>query len=211
MTKIISYIYDFLSMVFEEKKLIENINEVILFGSIAKGTYDKKSDIDLFFDIKNTKEITNIEENLIKILKSFEIKADKTWALKKISFPINFIVGSLDDKTWEKLKDEIISSGIILYGKYKEMPSNTKHNFLFYYSLDNLERKNKMKFIRGIFGYILNKDKKKYIQEGLLEKIKGTKIASNVILIPSNEILKIKNFFKEHKVKYKILETWIRL
>src|SRR3989344_7679484 len=99
----------------------------------------------------------------------------------------------------------------MLYGKYKERPSNSKHNFLFYYSLDNLERKNKMKFIRGIFGYILNKDKKKYIQEGLLEKIKGTKIASNVILIPSNEILKIKNFFKEHKVKYKILETWIRL
>ena len=68
-----------------------------------------------------------------------------------------------------------------------------------------------MKFIRSIFGYTLKKNKKKYIQKGLLEKIKGTKIASNVILIPSNEILKIKNFFKEHKVKYKILETWIRL
>ena|SRR3989344_338246 len=211
MAKIIAYIYDFLSMVFEEKKLIENINEIILFGSVAKGVYDKKSDIDLFFDVKNTKEIADIEENLRKILKSFEIKADKTWALKKISFPINFIVGSLDDKTWEKLRDEIISSGIILYGKYKEMPSGIKHNFLIYYSLENLERKDKMKFIRGIFGYILKKDKKTYAQKGLLEKINGFKLASNIILLPSNEILKVKTFFKENKVKYKILETWIRL
>ena len=90
MTKTIAYIYDFLSMVFEEKKLMENINEVILFGSVAKGTHDKKSDIDLFFNIKNIKEIKNIEENLKNILKSFEIKADKTWTLKKVSFPINF-------------------------------------------------------------------------------------------------------------------------
>lgn len=209
MTKIIAYIYDFLSMIFEEK-IIEEINEIILFGSAAKGTYDNKSDIDLFFNVKNIKEIKKIEENLRKILKSFEIKAEKIWALKKIHFPINFIVGSLEDKTWEGLRDEIASSGVLLYGRYKEMPSEIQHYFLIYYSLENLKRKNKMKFIRGAFGYALQKGKKNYVQSGLIEKIKGLKLASNVMLIPSNEILKIKSLLKKHKIKYKILETWIR-
>ncbi len=210
MTKIIAYIYDFLSMIFEDK-IMDDINEIILFGSAAKGTQDKKSDIDLFFNIKDVKETKKIEENLRKILKSFEIKADKTWALKKIHFPINFIVGSLEDKTWEKLKDEIASTGILLYGKYKEMPSEVQPYFLIYYSLENLKRKDKMKFIRMAFGYSIQKDKKTYIQKGLLEDVKGLKLASNVMLIPSNEILKIKNILKEHKIKYKIMETWIRL
>ena len=206
-----SYVYDFLSMVFEEEEIVKDLNEVFLFGSIAKGTYDKDSDIDLFFDVRNTKSIKKIEEKLKEILKSFEMKADKTWKLKRISFPINFLVGSLEDKTWEKLRDEIISLGIILYGKDKEMASETKHYFLFYYSLNNLERKNKMKFIRNLFGYILKKDKKKYVQDGLLQEIRGLKLASNVILIPSNGILRIKSFFRKHKVSYKIFETWIRL
>ena len=67
-----------------------------------------------------------------------------------------------------------------------------------------------MKFIRDVFGYTLKKGKIKYVQEGLLKKIKALKLASNAILIPSIEILKIKNLFKKHKVSYKILETWIR-
>lgn len=209
MADAIAYIYDFLSMVFEEK-IIKDINEIILFGSVAKGTYDKKSDIDLFFDVKDAQKIKIIEENLRKILKSFEIKAEKTWALKKIYFPINFIVDSLENKTWKNLKDEIISSGILLYGKYKEMPSDIQHYFLIYYSLENLKRKDKMKFIRRAFGYSLKKEKKEYLQTGLIEQIKGLKLASNVLLAPSNEILKIKDLLKEHKIKYKILETWIR-
>ena len=51
---IFAYIYDLLSMVFEDEPLKEKITSVILFGSVAKKSYDKKSDIDLFFDIKNS-------------------------------------------------------------------------------------------------------------------------------------------------------------
>src|SRR3989344_8178350 len=125
MKEIIAYTYDFLSMVFENE-VKENIKEVILFGSAAKNSFDKKSDIDLFFNVKgNEKEV---EEKLRKILKSFEVKVEKTWALKKIEFPINFIVGSLENETWKAIRGEIISSGILLYGQYKEMPENLTHN-----------------------------------------------------------------------------------
>ena len=208
MRKIVAYIYDFLSMVFENE-ISEKIKEIILFGSVAKKSFDKKSDIDLFFNIKEKNE--EIEEKLKSILKSFEVKVEKTWALKKIKFPINFIVGSLEDETWKNLRDEIISSGILLYGQYKEMPENLSHNYLFYYSLNNLSRKNKMKFIRKMFGYCLKRGRKKYEQKGFLKEVNGLKLGSNALLIPSQEVLSIKKLFGDFKIKYRIIEGWVRV
>ena len=206
MPETISYIYDFLSLIFENEELIEKINEIILFGSVAKNTHDKESDIDLFFEIKNEKDVKEIEKRLSSILKSFEVKSEKTWKLKNISYPINFIAGSLQDEKWKSLREEITSSGIILYSQYKEMPEKTTHNSLFYYSLSDIKRKDKMKFIREAFGYSLKKGKKEYIQKGLLENLKGEKLSSNTILIPSQETQIIKKLFS----KYKILDVWIR-
>jgi predicted nucleotidyltransferase len=197
-------------MVFENKELKEKIKGTILFGSVAKKMHDKKSDIDLFFDIKDNSDTAFVEDNLKTILKSFEIKAEQTWNLKGTKLPISFIVGSLEEKTWENLREEIISSGVMLYGSYKEIPKNVKHYALFYYSLKNLDRKNKMKFIRKLFGYALKKDKKEYRQQGLLGKINGLKLSSNVILIPLEDIVNVKNIFHKFNVKYRTMETWIR-
>ena len=205
-----SYIYDFLSMIFEYKDLNNEIENIFLYGSVAKGTSDDKSDIDLFFDIRDESNKGKITDNLKLVLKSFEVKADKTWGLKNIGLPINLIVGSLESEMWKGLKDEIISSGIVLYGDYREMPEGTNHSFLFYYSLQNLDRKNKMKFIRNFFGYGLKKGKKEYKQEGLLEKINGLKLGSNVVLVSSKDILKVKKIFSKFKIRYKIKEVWIR-
>ena len=210
MSKEIAYIYDFLSMVFESLGT-DKIREVILFGSVAKGSQDKKSDIDLFFNVKNKNEEKEIEEKLKSLLKSFEVKAEKTWALKKIKFPINFIVGSLEDETWKNLRDEIASSGLMLYGQYKEMPENLSQNYIFYYSLSNLPRKNKMKFIRKMFGYGLKRGRKIYEQGGLIKEINGFKLGSNAILVPSQEVLKIKKLFRDFKISYKIIEGWVRV
>jgi predicted nucleotidyltransferase len=210
MNEIIPYVYDFLSMVFEENNLKEKIQEIVLFGSVAKKIHDKKSDIDLFFNIKNINNSKEVEDSIKNILKSFEIKSEKTWKLKKISLPINFIVGDLNDETWKGIKDEIISSGIVLYSRYKELPENVHHYYLFNYSLNNLKRKDKMKFIRSAFGYSIKKGEKEYNQKGIIENLNGQKLSSNVILVPSEDSIKIKKFFNEHKIIYKIFETWIR-
>jgi predicted nucleotidyltransferase len=211
MDKILAYIYDFLSMISEDSKISEEIKEIILYGSVAKKSYDKKSDIDLFFNIKNREKVNYIEEELKKILKSFEIKSEKTWGLKNLELPISFIVGSLDDENWKGIKDEISSSGIVLYGNYKELPEKTKQFILFYYSLNDLKRKDKMRFIRNAFGYTIIKNKKEYKQRGLLDSFGGLKLSSNVILIPIDETQKIKKLFNEYKIKYKLFESWIRI
>ena len=208
MNKALSYVYDFLSMVFEEKSLKGKIRNVVLFGSVAKKSYDKDSDVDLFFDVKSDADV--VENSLRKVLKNFEVGAEKTWRLKGIELPIKFIVGSLGDKEWSNIKDEIISSGIVLYGDYKEMPKDIKHYMLFYYSLSNLDRKSKMKLIRRMFGYVLKKGKKEYKQKGFLEGVGGVKLASNVVLVSFRDAVKVKSIFSEFKVKYRIMEAWLR-
>lgn len=211
MNEILAYIYDFLSIAFENELIRKETREVILFGSVAKKSYDEKSDIDLFFNITNKGKINDVEKELREILKSFAVKAENSWRLKKISFPISFIVGLLEDERWVSLKEEIISSGKVLYGQYKEIPNKISQKYLIYYSLNNLKRKEKMRFIRGLFGYSVKKGKKEYKQKGLLESLSGIKLSSNVILVNQQDLSEIKLFFNKNKVKYKIIESWIRI
>lgn len=209
--KILPYIYDFISDIFEEPLLKRNIKHIFLFGSVAKGTFDKKSDIDLFFDIINVNRIAEVETKLKEKLKSFQIKVERTWSLKGIALPIKPIAGSIDSETWANLRDEIISSGLVVYGPYNKMPSNLNHYSLFHYSLNNLKRKEKMKFIRKMFGYSLKKGKKEYKQAGLLEEINGKKLSSNVVLVDSKNISTIKRLFNESNIRYGVFDSWIRL
>ena len=178
--------------------------------SVIRSKTENPGDISRSADIIVSGGIKNVEKNLRSILNSFEVKAERTWNLKGIRLPVNFIVGSLEDETWKNLKDEIISSGVVLYGSYKEIPDNLKYCYVFYYSLRNLNRKDKMKFIRRIFGYSLKRGKKEYKQMGLLDEIRGFKLSSNAILISGDDILKVKNLFNEFRIKYRVKETWVR-
>ena len=105
------------------------MNEIILFGSVARGDFGKDSDIDLFFDVNND----NQEEEIKKVLNNELVKFSKskiaeTWSLMGIKNNISIKVGILNE--W-KLKRSIISEGIVLYGKYKELPNNLKKSVYF--------------------------------------------------------------------------------
>ena len=206
---IYAYIFDFLSFVFENKELSNHIKRVILFGSVASGEFDKNSDIDIFFDVKGDK--TKIEPELNNTLKSFEIKSEKTWKLKNISLPIKNVVGDIEEEKWAELKEEMISNGILLYGKFESMPKKMGHYVLINYSLENLTRKKKMKLIRELYGYELKKGKKTYRQDGLLKKSNGYKLGTNVILIPINELRAFKELFKSFKLGLNMREIWTKI
>ena len=205
-----SYIYDFLSVLFENNDIHAHIQNILLFGSIARGKFDKKSDIDIFFDIKNESYKELLEKTLKNSLKSFELRASKTWGLKGVDFPINCIAGDLDAQQWKSLREDIVSNGISLLGKFELMPEKVSHYALFYFSLEKLKRKDKMKFLRKLFGYKNVKMKKTYLHKGRLERIGGIKIGPNNILIPLAEVESIKDIFKSFSITPKIIEVWLR-
>jgi predicted nucleotidyltransferase len=207
--QLMTYVYDFIKIMFEERELTNCIKKIILFGSIARGNFDKESDIDIFIDIKNKKDTKTINKRLKDILNQFEIEAKDTWELRGIKLPIKCIVGSLEDKTWEELKKELSANGIILYGKYEFMSKKTRHYALIKYSLAKLSRKDKMKVIRKLFGYETKKGSKVYKQKGLLEDLNGKKLSKNLIAIPMENSLQFQEILNSFKITPRIIESWI--
>jgi predicted nucleotidyltransferase len=202
-TEVLSYIYDFLSIVFDKTRDIEN---VILFGSVARGNFTKKSDIDLFFDTLGSER--KIERLISDSLYEFEAQANIKWKPRGLTFPIRVIVGNLNDKRWASLRRDLISEGLTLFGKFKTLPKNLAHHTLFIYKLEGIEEKEKVKVIRRLFGYKTKKGRKIYQHTGLLEKLNGIKLSKNIVLVPVTKTNELFEFFNKYKVKTTIRDVW---
>lgn len=179
----------------------KHIKKIILFGSVARGDFTKESDIDIFIDTdkENEKEIG-------KQLKLFtQSKANEIWKLKGVENEISIKVGDLNK--WS-LKRSIVSSGILLYGKYKEVPENVKYYVIISMSLEKLNYASQMSLWRRLYGYKQKIGRKTYETKGLLNKLEGKKIGKAVILVPSQAKIEIIDFLNKNKVKYTINDLW---
>ncbi len=207
---IYSYVYDFLSILYENIDLLNKIDSIILFGSVAQKTYDQNSDIDLFINLKNLSEKKTVEAEIKAALTQFEIKCENTWTLKQIDFIVKPIIGRLDENRWKGLQDEISSTAVVLFGQYNFKPDNLKHYALLTYSLNELKQGDKMNLIRKLYGYSIKKEKKEYKMKGLLEMVGGLKINANTILLPVNQSNEIRKLFDKFKTPIKFKEVWIK-
>ena len=202
----LSYLYDFNRFLMVHFK--KEPPEIILFGSIARGDFHKDSDIDLFINVKNKTEQKEIEQIVKRTKMEFETAASNSWFLKEINLPIKVIVGDLDSPRWSALKREIISTGRIVYGKYKELPKKLNHYYLLSFDLKNLQPKNKVKFIRQLYGYESKKVQKVYHRTGILQE-RGVRINQNTLLISTEHHNLFLGLFKQFKIKYQIREVWM--
>lgn len=192
---LIPFAMDFTSFVLERSKR-EKIKRIILFGSVARSEYDEESDVDIFVDVfdDNTlkKELEKIKSEYLK-----SKRYEDYWLLKDVKNEIKLTIGNLDK--WKKLKNSIISNGLILYGKFEEMPEEAQHKTLFAWENIKPESKRVM-LMKKLFGY--SKGDKKY--EGLLEKYKGERLGKGIITLPSSAADKFHQLFKKMKVTVRI-------
>src|SRR3989338_1825744 len=129
---LIAYTMNFISFLLDEK-ISKDIARIILFGSVARGDYNDESDIDLFIDTK-----ANIEKEVGKILSFFnQSEIQKKWELKGLKNELSLKVGNLEDYN---LKRSIISDGVILYGKFKDIPEKVEYYLLFSLSFKNIKK-----------------------------------------------------------------------
>lgn len=175
------------------------IDEVILFGSVARNEADKDSDIDLFFNVKQGEE--RLKEILKKELEKFyKTKTAEIWNLKGIKNQIKIEVGNLDK--W-KLKRSIISEGIVLYGKYRSMPEKVKEFVQFNLKpIKNISKRNRV--LRKIFG----REEKGYSVKGEVEKANGKKLSATSFIIPAEKSRNIIKILNSEKVDYNFFEFW---
>lgn len=193
--KMLAYAMDFASYLVSKTM---DINRIILHGSVARGDFDEKSDVDIFVDSnKNEKKIQQILNDYYKTKKFNE------WKLKGINNPISVLIGKLDEKEWKELKRAIINTGIMLYGKYKEKAEKTNQYVLFSFGSIKPDKKRVLVY-RKLFGF--NIRGKRYV--GLADKVNAVKIGKGAILVPIEYSQKIIDFFKNERVKIKLYDLW---
>jgi predicted nucleotidyltransferase len=180
---------------------ISGIKEIILFGSAARSEATKNSDIDIFIDIENKKDENNARESATRELEKFyKSKMAEMWILKGIKNPIKISIGKLDE--W-KLKRSVISDGICLYGKYKQMPEKLKGYALFNMNpIRDITKRNRV--IRKLFG----REEKKYFSEGVLKEISGKKLSASSFMVPIEHMHKIIKMLGQEKINYMFFEMW---
>ena len=188
---------EFRELVFEfakEASGLDNVLHVFLFGSVARGDADKRSDIDLcvITDDDNKKRISSIALDLEK-------KYDKS-----IQLVISRRFTNLDDYFILQLFKE----SILLYGKsplVKIKSLNFQGYALFSFSLENLDQSDKMKIKRILYGYsTIKKGKKIYksFSKGLVAESNGISAGRGAVLMPLEKARIIEDIFNSRKVKF---------
>jgi len=179
----------------------KHLNKILLFGSVARGDFTDESDIDLFIDIDEKYE-KDVEKQLLLFEQS---QMYKLWQMKGIVHHFSLKLGILDQ--W-KLKREIISSGILLYGKYNALPDSAHYLLLVKINIGKRHVAEQMQIWRKLYGYTQKVGKKIYNSAGLIEKSGGRKLANTLFLVPMEKRQNILQFLRENKIQHTVYEIW---
>ena len=193
----LSYCFDLLSFIFQDKDAGSNINAIYLFGSAIRGILHQKSDIDLFIDCTKKDEMKVQKLVNVGISKFLASKDYAKWKLLHFMYPFSIQVGQLEE--WE-LKLSVASEGLLLYSK-KTIISMGERKVLFVIELPK-EKAKYVRLRRELFG----RDEEVYKKSGVVYAMNGEKISSNVFLVPREEQIKMMGVLANEKVNFTMKE-----
>lgn len=197
---LISYALSFSSFLLDSTVGV-HIEKIILFGSVARGDFTKESDIDLFIEADE-----RFEKDIDKSLLLFESsQVYKIWKMKGVEHAFSLKVGHLSQ--W-KLKREVLSSGIILYGKNAEMTEGASYYLLIQLQEQKKTPASQMRFWRKLYGYTQKVGIKSYSSKGLIEQVGGKKLGKALFLLPMEKRKVILDFLAQNKIQYVAYEIW---
>jgi len=193
-----SYASYFVAYVLDNLKNIENIDRIILFGSVARNEATKESDVDIFIEVKKR---TKKFENEIKGIENKFYQSREAALFKSRGIENKFYIKIGKLKEWKELYRSIASTGIVMYGPYeaKELPTGIKQFIIVFWKKI---RKNRGSFLNKIYGFKV-KDKH---YEGLLSKFNGMRLGKSCVMLPVRYKEDLFKLLKEHNVEAEILE-----
>jgi predicted nucleotidyltransferase len=185
------------------------VEQVILFGSVARAEADRRSDVDIVVILDTLEPISELEEARKVSETALDVERD-------LSKPIQLIV---TNKNFEKLDEyfvkQILSEGIVLYSKSICIVHNNLKLAPFVvvsYTLEGLSQTEKMRVKRAIYGQTTRKITKNKIYTsthvGMLKKAQGEKLGLGSIIVPKNKLHDIEETLKLLGVKYRVIDVW---
>ncbi len=200
---LIAYAQDFASYLLQNVgKSAERVRQIILFGSVARGEADRKSDVDIFIDVTDE----SVEDAILSVNEQFaeSVKVKKYWALLDVKNKINCTVGKLEE--WDSLQRSLIADGIVLYGKYQREPE-LKPYCLFIVN-PGKKRSANLRVWRSLYGYTQKAGKKIYRKKGLVKEYEGKKLGNAIFVIPAVHAQKMRHFLRKEKFQHQIIPFW---
>ena len=177
---------------------IEDVNAIILYGSLARGEFTSRSDVDLFILTTEYKTQKEIHDKVIELE-------------SEIGRNIQPTIRTLAElqKTDTGLLQNIFQEGKILYLREpSDIPSaillQQKPYLIYSFQISSLLQKEKVRFNRQLY----EQTREGYKYKGLLQKIGGQKLSAGCIMMPYEQKEKIEKFFKKFKVKFEQLKVW---
>lgn len=171
---------------FYAAQAIPELNQLIIYGSIARGEEDKRSDVDLLliFDSEEDPEKT-------ELAKIAHQEIGRAFARSKCERNPQLIFTNL--KNLDKgLLENISREGIIIYGKPRVIDASQilRPANLYEYRVGGESKVEKVQFYRA------------------LKTIEGKKLKSSII-VTEEKSKEAEDIFKRNKIKYEKKKLWI--
>jgi predicted nucleotidyltransferase len=187
-----------LKKIAKELSKIEDVKAIILYGSLARGEFTSRSDVDLLILTTEYKTQKEIHDRVIELE-------------SEIGRNIQPTIRTLAElqKTDTGLLQNIFQEGKILYLREpSDIPSaillQQKPYLIYSFQISSLLQKDKVRFNRQLY----EQTRKGYNYKGLLQEIGGQKLSAGCVMMPYEQKEKIEKFFKKFKVKFEQLKVW---
>ena len=196
---------------FAQHASVDGVAHIFLFGSVAKGDADKRSDIDLLV-VMDTCSDDYEESETEKTISELALTLEKEYDRRIQVVLTNKGYKGLDAYFIEK----VLKEGILLYSKAPAIAVgglSAEPYSLIIYNLVKLDPKEKMKVKRLLYGSKSKKSigNKTYENEkaGLVQQFQGARIGSGAIAVPYKNTKTIEDKLIKLSVTYKKIDFWV--
>jgi predicted nucleotidyltransferase len=183
-----------LSKLVEAIVRIEGVVAIILFGSRARGNYDKYSDYDLLVIFQN-------EDTMWKNRRTLFENIGKLGLFTQV---LTRSIKEFMEKTEPTFRQNILEQGTLLYLRHPfkapAFSKNLKQMAIVKYKLERLPQNEKMKLIYHLFG--------KQAKKGIVQQSGGIKLGNGCFMIPIENLENVTQILKQYDIQPKITKVY---
>jgi len=175
---------------------VEGVEAAVLYGSVARGDYGARSDIDVLVVASDARAAGAAQEALaeLDLSRSVQPTVRTKQQLEKTDFG---------------LLRRIFQEGLVLFArKPLELPAAgllaIKPHVLFTFSLGNIPQKEKARVNR-----LLYHSKQQGKSGGIVGDVGGRRLARGCVLVPASARKRLEMVFKHLRIQAEALEIWL--
>ena len=196
---------------FAKEASLKEVAYILLFGSVAKGDADRRSDIDLLVvfdtdseDYDEFESKTSISQIALDLEKEFDRNIQILFSNRNFHGLDQYFVR------------RVMIEGILLYASPVKVEVDNlglEPFALILYNLKDFDVKEQRKIRRLLLGH---KTKKKVniktyesVKEGLIQDLDGKYIGGGLFTIPQKNVQAMEEWLEKSKVEFKRLDMWL--